>query len=78
MAGALERLRIERGLSRSELAKRAGVSSESIRRLERGITRTVHMRVLGGLAAGLGTSALDLFDMLSLGGSRPCETDKGA
>lgn len=79
MSDALERLRIQRGLSRTELAERAGISAESIRRVERGITRSVRLRVLLALATALGMKPLDLRDALYAGeGTEQCRTDAGA
>lgn len=36
MVTGLERVRVEQGLTTSELARRAGISRETIRRIERG------------------------------------------
>ena len=50
----VRRLRIERGLTQTELAERANISQAVISRLEADVRRNVNADVLKGLARALG------------------------
>jgi len=56
----LRTIRIKRGLTQMELAGRAGMHRNSIRKLENGTTREVTARTANALAAALKTSVPDL------------------
>lgn len=56
------RLRRRRGLTQEELAERAGVSVELVRKLEQGRRRSVRLGTLQGLARALDVQTAVLFD----------------
>ena len=58
-ASSLKRLRREQGLSRHALAGRSGVSDDSIRNLENGMSSTV-LLTAGKLAKALGSSVPEM------------------
>ena len=63
LAGLLQQLRAEAGLTQEELAEAAGLSTGSVSNLERGINRTAQKdtAVLLAGALGLAGSAGELF-----------------
>lgn len=57
----LLRARIERGLSRSELADMAGISSKQVGLIERGVARRSREETLKNIATALDSDVLALF-----------------
>lgn len=57
---ALRALRVERGLSQEALGELAGISGNYVGDTERG-ERNVSLRIIWGLADGLGLSAAEIF-----------------
>jgi transcriptional regulator with XRE-family HTH domain len=62
----VRRLRRERGLTQESLAERAGLSSDAIRKIERG-QMSPTLKTLRRLCHGLGISLSALFDGWELG-----------
>jgi transcriptional regulator with XRE-family HTH domain len=58
----LKRLRSERGLSQAELAERAGVSTDVVRKLEQGVRQSARVTSLTRLAQALGVAMSELLD----------------
>lgn len=58
---ALLRARIEKGLSRGDLAHIAGISEKQVGLIERGIAKRSREATLKGIAEALELSVLDLF-----------------
>lgn len=61
----LSRLRKARNLSQEELAEAAGISVDTVGRIERGETDTARPRTVAALARGLGTSPENLLGLAS-------------
>jgi transcriptional regulator with XRE-family HTH domain len=66
----VRRLRRERGLTQENLAERANLSSDAIRRIERG-RMSPTLKTLRQLCHGLGISLSALFDGWELGEQEP-------
>jgi transcriptional regulator with XRE-family HTH domain len=58
----LKKLRGERGLSQAELAERADVSTDVVRKLEQGVRQSARVTSLSRLAQALGVSLSELLD----------------
>jgi transcriptional regulator with XRE-family HTH domain len=56
-------MRIEKGLSRDDVARLAGVSTKQIGLIERGRVRRPRERTMLAVASALGASPLDLFSI---------------
>ena len=56
----MRQLREEKGISQRELAKRAGITSAYVSRLEHDLNPNISAKVIYGLARGLGTTVDDL------------------
>lgn len=57
----IKQLRRERGMSQTELARRAGVSRQTIILLESGVAKNTTTRTIAGIADALDTTADALF-----------------
>ncbi|MDP9474830.1 MAG: helix-turn-helix transcriptional regulator [Actinomycetota bacterium] len=55
-------MRVEKGLTQEEIARRAGMSLKGMGDLERGVATDPHFSTLVGIARALGVSVLELVE----------------
>ncbi len=58
----VKRIRLEKGLTQEELARRAGMSLNGMGHIERGVATDPHFSTLVGIARALGVSVLELVE----------------
>lgn len=58
----LRRLRERRLWTREDLSDKSGVSADQIGRIERGVTKSPHMRTVRGLVEALGVEPEELME----------------